>query len=109
VYDQVKELGRAPLAEDHSVHLRLPSLTPIILELQDGSGKSVFRMTEEDQLGPGERISRGVPRSVYNSVCGGCHGSISGLELDIAINPDALTGASISVSRLPSTAHNIGP
>ncbi len=109
VYDQTKELGRAPLASDHSVHLRLPAMTPLILELQDGAGKSILRMTEEDQLGPGERISRGVPRAFYDSVCGGCHGSISGLELDVAINPDALTGASISLSRDPITAHPLGP
>ena len=36
VYQNRKELGRAPLAADGSVHLRLPSLTPLILELQDG-------------------------------------------------------------------------
>jgi hypothetical protein len=99
VFDQTTELGRAPLAADKSVHLRVPALTPLILELRDAAGQSILRMTEEDQLGPGERISRGVPRAFYDSVCGGCHGSISGRELDVAINPDALTGASVSVSR----------
>ena len=108
VYDQVVELGRANLASDKSVQLRVPALTPLILELQDGAGKSLFRMAEEDQLGPGEHISRGVPRAFYNSTCGGCHGSLSGLDLDIAINPDALTGASVSLSRDPSTAVSIG-
>ena len=53
-------------------------------------------MSEEHQLGPGEHISRGVPQKFFNSVCGGCHGSVSGKELDIAIDPDALTGASVS-------------
>ncbi len=108
VYDQTKEIGRATLASDHSVQLRLPALTPTVIELLDAKGASVFRMTEEDQLGPGEHISRGVPRAFYNSTCGGCHGSISGQELDIAINPDALTGASVSLSRDVSTAQVLG-
>ncbi len=109
VYQSLKELGRVPLASDGSAHLRLPSLTPVILELQDGSGNKLFTMSEEDQLGPGERISRGVPQQFFNSVCGGCHGSVSGRELDIAIDPDALTGASVSLSRDPAKTQSIGP
>jgi len=107
VYQNRVEIGRAPLASDGSVKVRLPSLTPVIVELQDGSGTKVFTMSEEDQLGPGERISRGVPQKFFNSVCGGCHGSVSGKELDIAIDPDALTGASVSLSR--DSTQSIGP
>ena len=40
-----------------------------------------------------------VPRRLFNGVCGGCHGSISGLETDVAVTADALTGASVSLSR----------
>ena len=58
-------------------------------------------MTEEHQLGPGEYITPGRPRALFNGVCGGCHGSLSGSELDVAVTPDALTGASVSVSRNP--------
>ena len=101
------QLGRVPLASDGSVHVRLPALTPVIVELQDGSGNKLFTMSEEDQLGPGEHISRGVPQVFFNSVCAGCHGSVSGKELDIALDPDALTGASVSLSR--DTAQPIGP
>jgi hypothetical protein len=87
--------------------MRLPPLTPLYYELQDGSGKTLFTMFEEDQLGPGEHISRGVPQKFFNSVCGGCHGSVSGRELDIAVTTDALTGASVSLSRDPSQAVNL--
>ena len=89
------------------MNVRLPSLTPVIVELQDGSGNKLFTMSEEDQLGPGEHISRGVPQKFFNSVCGGCHGSVSGKELDIALDPDALTGASVSLSR--DSVQTIGP
>ena len=109
VYQNRKLLGTVPLADkDHSVRLQLPSMTPLVLELLDGDGGKLFTMAEEDQLGPGERISRGVPQRFFNSVCGGCHGSVSGLELDIALDPDALTGASVSVSR-DAPALQVGP
>ncbi|MBC8131999.1 MAG: hypothetical protein H7X95_03385, partial [Deltaproteobacteria bacterium] len=46
-----------------------------------------------------------VPRNLFNGVCGGCHGSITGEELDVAVTPDALTGASVSRSRdMPAKA-----
>jgi hypothetical protein len=109
VYQNRMPLGSAGLASDGSVQVQLPSLTPLILELQDQGGNKLFTMTEEDQLGPGEYISRGVPQQFFNSVCGGCHGSVSGIELEIAINPDALTGASVSLSRDPSSKQVIGP
>jgi mono/diheme cytochrome c family protein len=108
VYQNRVELGRASLASDGSVQLRLPSLTPLIVELQ-ANNKPVFTMSEEDQLGPGEHISRGVPQAFFNSVCGGCHGSVGGQELDIALNPDALTGASVSLSRDPGKTQSLGP
>jgi hypothetical protein len=109
VYQNRVMLGGASLASDGSVQVQVPSLTPLIVELQDGSGNAVFTMTEEDQLGPSELISRGVPQKFFNSVCGGCHGSVSGIELDIAVNPDALTGASVSISRDPSARQQVGP
>jgi hypothetical protein len=31
-------------------------------------------------------------------VCAGCHGSVTGHEVDVRVTPDALTGASASVS-----------
>jgi hypothetical protein len=41
-------------------------------------------------------------------VCGGCHGSNSGREIDAAVKSDALTGASESLSRNASPT-SIGP
>jgi hypothetical protein len=99
VYTDRAPLGSVPLESDGSVKVTLPAGKPLILELVDKSGAAVFTMTEEHQLGPGETISPGVPRALFNGVCGGCHGSRSGSELDIAVTADALTGASVSLSR----------
>jgi hypothetical protein len=48
---------------------------------------------------PGEYITPGPPRPLFNAICAGCHGSISGAEPDVAVSADALTGASVSASR----------
>ena len=86
-----------PLAADGSLRLRVPAAMPFYLGLSKGTTR-LFRMTEEHQFGPGEHISLGVRREVFNHVCGGCHGSVSGRETDVAVSADALTGASASLS-----------
>jgi hypothetical protein len=94
-------LGTASFESDHSLKVLLPAGKPLILEFIDGSGNPVFTMTESHQLTSGEYITPGPPRALFDSICGGCHGSLSGSELDVVVNPDALTGASVSQSRNP--------
>jgi hypothetical protein len=95
-------LGSASFASDHSLKVYLPAATPLILEFIDGSGNPVLTMTEEHQMAPGEYITPGPPRKLFDNICGGCHGSLSGSELDVVVSPDALTGASVSMSRNPT-------
>ncbi len=97
IYENRRELGSVSLAEDGSARVLLPSKTGVILQLRDGANV-IATMTEEHQLGPGENISMGIPEELFDAVCGGCHGSISGSELDVVVTPDALTGASRSMS-----------
>ena len=72
------------------------------------SGNVVVNMGEEHQLAPGEQISMGIREPLFDAVCGSCHGSVSGSELDVTITPDALTGASQSLSK-DGAAQRIGP
>jgi hypothetical protein len=99
VYTDRTPLGTAPLESDHSVKVEIPPSKPLILEVVDGGGRALFTMREEHQLSPGEYITPGVSRTLFNNICGGCHGSVSGRELDIAVSADTLTGASVSASR----------
>ena len=99
VYSERVPLGVAGLESDHSLKVAIPAQKPLILELIDGGGHTLFTMEEEHQLSPGEYITPGPPRAVFNGICGGCHGSLSGEELDVAVTPDTLTGASVSISR----------
>ncbi len=108
IYQNRMLLGTADLASDGSVRVQLPAGSGVILELQDGSGKPIVTMGEEHQLGPGEQISMGISQKLFDAVCGGCHGSVSGHELDVAVTADALTGASASASQNASPT-NIGP
>jgi hypothetical protein len=98
-YSQLNALGSAGLMSDHSLKALVPAGVPLILEFDDPGGNPLFTMSEEHQVTPGEYITPGPPRAVFNNICGGCHGSIDGTELDVAVSADALTGASISLSR----------
>lgn len=98
IYQSRSLLGRAQLADDGSVRVQVPSATGVVLELQDDKQNSVVKMTEEHQLGPGEQISMGIVQPLFDAVCAGCHGSVSGHEVDVRVTPDALTGASASLS-----------
>lgn len=55
---------------------------------------------ETMQFYPGERIRQSMPRPFFNQLCGGCHGSISGREIDVAADIDVLTRASLGVQAL---------
>ena len=101
VYISRNSLGQASFESDKSLKVFLPAGKPLILEFVDGSGSPVLTMSEEHQVSPNEYITPGVSRNLFNNVCGGCHGSKSGDELDIAVSADALTGASVSLSRNP--------
>jgi WD40-like Beta Propeller Repeat len=108
IYENRTLLGSARLADDGSVRVQLPSGTGVVLELQDGNHNPIVKMTEEHQMGPGEQISMGIVQPLFNAVCAGCHGSISGHETDVGVTPDALTGASQSQSATATPAP-IGP
>jgi hypothetical protein len=98
IFEMRTLLGTAPLADDGSVRVQLPSQTGVVFELQDDKHQPVVKMGEEHQLGPGEQISMGIVEPLFDAVCGGCHGSVTGHEIDVRVTPDALTGASASES-----------
>ncbi len=91
-------VGTVGLEDDGSAFFTGPAAVPIIMELRDGDD-SVLLMNEEHQFGPGEMTSLGVSREFFDGVCGGCHGSVSGRELEVVVDEDALTGASTSIAR----------
>lgn len=104
-YQSLRTLGGARLQSDGSVRLRVPGGMPLTLALTGDNGdvlrlpegaplSGAMRQREATQFYPGERAKQSLPRRLFNGVCAGCHGSISGRELDIGISVDVLTAAS---------------
>jgi hypothetical protein len=83
--------------------MRIKGGVPVMLQVSaqlagDSAATSHFQR-EEMQFYPGEVARQGFRRDLFNGLCGGCHGSVSGLENEIAVSPDILTQASDVVAR----------
>lgn len=107
IYQNRTLVGTVALAADGSARVNVPAGAGVIVELQDGEGRPIIDLGEEHQNAPGEIISMGIVEGLFNAVCGSCHGSVSGSELDVSVTPDALTGASESLSK--DRLDRIGP
>ncbi|MEO8181413.1 MAG: hypothetical protein ABI895_21455, partial [Deltaproteobacteria bacterium] len=104
LYVRRRSLGSvSPAAEDGSARVRLPGGVPfnlaVKLQLDGEGGPTLHHQREAMQFYPGEAARQSFPRKLFNGVCANCHGSVSGLEDDIAANPDILTRASAVVAR----------
>lgn len=103
VYVRRRFLGAPPVNDDGSVGVRIRGGAPISLEvltkLSDDNAPAAHLQLEEMQFYPGEVVRQGFRRDLFNGLCGGCHGSVSGKENEIAVNPDILTQASSVTAR----------
>ncbi|UJR82090.1 TolB family protein [Sandaracinus amylolyticus] len=108
-YRSMRDLGHVDLAPDGSASFRVRGGASIELRVTSRSGAPLafgedaiftgeMHQREHMQFYPGERIRQSIPRARFNELCGGCHGSISGRELDVAADIDVLTEASRHVS-----------
>jgi hypothetical protein len=50
-------------------------------------------------LTPGEHEHEDMAHPFFDGFCGQCHGAVSGRPLDVAMRPDVLAGASVTVAR----------
>jgi hypothetical protein len=98
IYVRRRLLGSPTLYEDSSLGIRVrggaPLLFEVLTELNGELEPTAHLQREEMQFYPGEVVRQGFRRDLFNGMCGGCHGSVSGMENEIAVNPDILTQAS---------------
>lgn len=103
VYQRRRLLGIPTVNGDGSAAIRIRGGAPILLEiltqLEGDSEPTSHLQREEMQFYPGEVVRQSFKRDLFNGLCGGCHGSISGKENEIAVNPDILTQASDVAAR----------
>jgi hypothetical protein len=108
-YEDLRSLGSASLSSAGAARVRVPGGIPLTLLLKGRDGEALsfrdgapfsgqMRQREAIQLYPGERLRQSIPRGLFDGLCGGCHGSISGRELDIVVDVDVLTSASRDTS-----------
>jgi hypothetical protein len=98
VYVRRRLLGSAAPMDDSSLHVLVPGGAPIVLapvvQLAADNAPTRHHQLEEMQFYPGEIVRQGFQRSLFNGVCGSCHGAVSGYDADLSANPDILTQAS---------------
>jgi hypothetical protein len=110
--------GWVPLEADGSAHVRIRGGMAMQLLPTDGAGNPLsfgadapsstlgtpftgqMIQRETMQFYPGENSRQSIPRNFFNALCGGCHGSVSGREIDIASDVDILTRASPAIDAL---------
>ena len=98
VYVRRAQLGIVNLYGDGSARIGVPGGTPFMFATQlqlEGDAKPTLHFQREEMVVyPGEVARSSFKREFFNGFCGGCHGSISGREDNVAIKPDILTQAS---------------
>jgi hypothetical protein len=102
-YGSRRKLGTVPVAQDGSAHMQIPGGLPILLHLpdtDDSKARGIPRFQREEMMfAPGEYVHQSFRRSFFSGFCGNCHGAVSGHPLDVAVQPDILTQASITSAR----------
>ena len=91
-----------PVARDGSAHYRVTGGLPLVIKLSD-TPQSVANnlprwQREAFMFTPGESVHEAFPTQFFDGFCGQCHGAISGRQLDVAMRPDVLSGASLTAA-----------
>jgi len=97
-YARRQFLGNVRVHPDRSAGMVVPGGMPLTLEMRlplaGESGAPVHAQREEMQFYPGETANQAFRQQQFDGLCAGCHGTVSGLEMEAAVNPDILTSAS---------------
>ncbi|HEX3775181.1 MAG TPA: hypothetical protein VHV51_11995, partial [Polyangiaceae bacterium] len=84
VYVRRGLLGAPPVYGDGSTGVSIRGGMPLVLQARiklatDGSATDHFQR-EEMQFYPGEVVRQGFRRTLFNGLCAGCHGSLTGYD-----------------------------
>ena len=103
VYVRRRSLGPVALESDGSTRFALPGGLPIVLKLPDtkqSAERKLPRFQREAMVfAPGEFANQSFRADFFDALCGQCHGSLSGRQVDVALKPDFVTQASATLAR----------
>lgn len=103
-------LGEFAATPDRSVYVRLPAGVPFYIQALDHTRSSTSTFNQWFWVLPGEKLKQVTRREVWNTRCGGCHGSRSGVPGDTVSTPDVLSEASRVVANYdPVTRSDLSP
>ncbi len=88
-----------PIEADGSALFWMPAEEQFFLQTVNDDGMAVgMRFDRWQFLGDGEAFGNGVRPATYNTICGGCHGSFSGVPEESFGGVDLLTSASVTLA-----------
>lgn len=103
VYVRRRLLGAVNLEPDGSSKFNVPGGVPLVVKLPPTklSNERGLPRTQREQMvfSPGEYSHQSFKAEFFGTLCGQCHGSISGKPTDVALVPDFVTRASATVAR----------
>jgi len=87
-------IAEFPATSDRSVYVRVPAGVSFYVQTLDDARMATATFNQWFFVLPGEKLKQVTRREVWNTRCGGCHGSRSGTPGDTVTTPDVLTQAS---------------
>jgi hypothetical protein len=103
VYVRRRVLGKVPVMKDGSSKFKIPGGLPILFRLPETETSKARKLPrvqrESTMFAPGEYAHQAFRPQFFDGMCANCHGSISGRQVDIAVQPDMLSQASRVMAR----------
>jgi len=91
-------IAEVPLEKDGSFYVQIPSKTSFDIQSLNAQKMAIRTPNRWLYCQPGEKHSLSIPRNLFTQSCAGCHGSLTGLKEDVTRRPDAISGASRTLS-----------
>ncbi len=94
VHTRQRIVSEIPLEPDGSFYARVPTQVPLIVQGLGPDRMAIHSMNRWFYVQPGERLTLSIPRPIFATRCGNCHGALTGDRKDALGPPDVTTAAS---------------
>ncbi len=91
-------IAEVPIAEDGSFYVQIPSKISFDIQSLNSYKMAISSPNRWLYTLPGEKHSLSTPRKLFAQNCAGCHGGLTGFKEDVLRRPDAISGATKTLS-----------